>query len=148
MDKHELLEVMNEKMKSEYSVFTPFDPETLAGQCTGLARLCGDVKSAGGIEKFYHGYIMMENIGICGNILCDYIDWDVDNRLADELITAITLTWPKFSGDTSYPVPHPNYPGRPTEAYQQTNDLYVGEYGENRYQYFAYLVETLEILFS
>lgn len=50
--------------------------------------------------------------------------------------------WPLFSGDSVYPVPHPDTP--PNVAYYQaldTNTLWVGPYGDNRRNLLEFWIE-------
>ena len=86
------------------------------------------------------GQPFQEACGLCYNIrhwpsrVGDYyidMTWLKDYEL-------IMKSWPKYSGDESYPVPHPELD--PTTAYMtSTTSLWTGEYGENRREYARYL---------
>lgn len=52
--------------------------------------------------------------------------------------------WPLFSGDSCYPVPHPDPDTSPTDAYHQacyTGTMWVGPYGDNRRNLLEFWIE-------
>ena len=54
-------------------------------------------------------------------------------------------SWPKFSGNPDYPVPHPSLP--PREAFARCTEGKFNkdtEYGRNRRELLAFLIEQLE----
>jgi hypothetical protein len=82
------------------------------------------------------------------------------NQLDEELVQDIFKTWPKFTGDLTYPVP---CPGGHTvvdgvvvdgevvlgakaakAAYDAARDMYSGEYGALRIELLDHLIEFLE----
>jgi hypothetical protein len=77
------------------------------------------------------------------------------NQLDKELVQDIFKTWPKFTGDLTYPVP---CPGGHTvvdgevvfgakaakEAYNLAYDMYTGPYGALRLELLDHLIEFLE----
>ena len=69
--------------------------------------------------------------GICSNIPCN----------PDPLMTLFSK-WPEFSGCISFPVPHPEMDSH--DAYMNTPNLWVGEYGEARMRLLDFCIEELE----
>ena len=67
--------------------------------------------------------------GICINLArlpgLSFGDWEA-------LVSEAAATWPEYSGDQFYPVPHPDL--RPEAAYtaQREAEKWSGEYGESR----------------
>jgi hypothetical protein len=49
--------------------------------------------------------------------------------------------WLEYSGSGTYPVPHGTMP--PEVAFDRTSDLWVGEYGQARQRYIAFLLGAL-----
>ena len=81
--------------------------------------------------------------GICLNFE-DLLDREWVLIDSDELIQGIAATWPKFSGDISYPVPHASL--SPEEAYSKTNNLWDKRtrYGQDRRELLEFIIATLE----
>ncbi len=52
--------------------------------------------------------------------------------------------WSEWSGEFSYPVPSTNVYMSALEAFQQYDDLWVGEYGEARMRLLDFLIEESE----
>ena len=82
-----------------------------------------------------------EKSGICVMFL------DITYKcLADELARCGVswTTWPKYSGDIEYPVPHPEL--LPKIAYYKTRGehMWDDEYGANRMELLDWLIEQLD----
>lgn len=85
---------------------------------------------------------LCENYGICGNVallLAEEDQKDIEDTIGD-----LSQTWPKFSGYSTHPVPHPKM--EPFTAYRTLG--YDGimwdrsqEYGSNRWELLDYLIE-------
>lgn len=56
----------------------------------------------------------------------------------------VVKTWPKFSGDPEFPVPHPSLTGR--AAYLGEPDLWAGTYGDNRRELLAWVLSEQPVL--
>ena len=66
--------------------------------------------------------------GICSNVSDD--------------LAELFEKWPEFTGDSLFPVPHPQY--TPHDAYMKTHDLWIGEYGEARKRLLDFCIAELE----
>jgi len=71
-------------------------------------------------------------LGICSNIP-EWYGKDFEK---------LAKRWPKHSGSTRYPVPHPTM--GPKEAFQETMNLWEGEYGDNRWELLRWAIRELE----
>ena len=72
--------------------------------------------------------------GICSNIPCN-----------PSPLLMLFHKWPEFSGCISFPVPHPAHPDiDPHDAYMETENLWIGEYGEARMRLLDFCIEELE----
>lgn len=72
--------------------------------------------------------------GICTNIRC-----------SSKSLESLFQKWPEFSGCVTFPVPHPAHPEiTPHDAYMETTNLWVGEYGEARMRLLDFCIEELE----
>ena len=78
---------------------------------------------AGDMSKFD------EECGLCAN-----------TGLPDEFLHECAESWPEFSGDRDFPVPHPEL--SPDDAYF-TQPLYCGEYGEARKRYAWHILSSM-----
>lgn len=65
-------------------------------------------------------------VGLCSNL--DTLLHGDD--IAFDLVETLAEGWPHHSGDRYYPVRHPDMPC--IAAYDNTPNLWVGEYGDNR----------------
>lgn len=68
----------------------------------------------------------------------------IDEAVA--VMRGVFKKWPKFSGDTCYPVPHPEM--REVCAYDTTSDLWEEgtEYGDNRFELARFCVAELSLV--
>lgn len=57
-----------------------------------------------------------------------------------EKLAAAFKSWPMRSGDSVFPVPHPEMD--PEYAYLNSRDLWIDEYGFNRYQLLNHLIKV------
>ena len=84
------------------------------------------------LEQLIH---MRENgpndtsVGICMNLV-PYPD-----------LEDLVKSWPKFSGETVFPVSHPS--GTNSTGYFNTPNKWVGEYGAARYELLDHLIQEL-----
>ena len=78
--------------------------------------------------------------GICANTR--YIV-DDGSYVAYNVIEYLSPKWPKYSGDIAYPVPSPNGKETPMYAYNYSDNLWTGEYGQLRYELLDFLIEEL-----
>ena len=67
--------------------------------------------------------------GICVNLIehpqLPTADWEA-------LVAQATKTWPEWSGDPRYPVPHPDLPPESAYTAKWEVEKWSGEYGESR----------------
>lgn len=56
-------------------------------------------------------------------------------------VRAAAESWPEYSGDTQFPVPHPSLSAR--YAYIRTRDMWAGEYGDTRRRFCAHVADEL-----
>lgn len=76
------------------------------------------------------------HVGICGNI-------GTVSGGDDEQLDALFRSWPKFSGSVVYPVPGVDRM-TPSEAFVLTRDVWVGEYGDLRWELLEHCIAELE----
>ena len=79
-------------------------------------------------------------VGLCPN-LSEYL---LSRKVCiDEktFVRAAAESWPEYSGDTQFPVPHPSLSAK--EAYCQTRDMWAGEYGDTRRRFCAHVAAEL-----
>ena len=81
---------------------------------------------AGDMSELHEGCGLCENTG-----------------LPVEFLHECAESWPEFSGDHDFPVPHPEV--RPCVAYF-TQPLYCGEYGETRKRYAQHILNCLDAM--
>jgi len=91
------------------------------------------------------GEVTYTGTGICGNAdtllsLCcnDETPFDVYT-----LLGVACQAWSKHSGSYLWPVPSPNDKEDPMDAYEYSNNLWTGEYGQLRYELLDFLIEEL-----
>ena len=53
-------------------------------------------------------------------------------------------SWPRFSGDATYPVPAPDYDETPQGAFTMRYNKYEGEYGQSRIDLALHLLDNLD----
>ena len=91
--------------------------------------------------------------------ICRYVQSSLESdsdghRQVDAILQPIFRTWPKYSGDPWYPVPHPfqyEYSdeddicdlAKQAFEYDYEDDMWTGEYGELRKELLAFCVEQL-----
>lgn len=75
------------------------------------------------------------NVGICHNTLFDiWTDEEYNQYLT------IVKTWPKWSGNPYFPVPHPTK--GPHVAFNRgLENIWIGEYGQNRKELLDFLIQ-------
>lgn len=56
-------------------------------------------------------------------------------------VRAAAESWPEYSGDPTFPVPHPSLSAR--YAYIRTRDMWAGEYGDTRRRFCAHVADEL-----
>jgi hypothetical protein len=81
--------------------------------------------------------------GVCfhmANALPPRIKYDY-TRWAKQAIT----DWYLYTGDRTFPVPHPGYRNSPCDGYICAANVWVGEYGHNRRMYIGHLLMKLEV---
>ena len=61
------------------------------------------------------------------------------DALQNEFLELIKA-WPKFSGNATFPIPHPHMD--PRAAFIATDDMWAGTYGENRLEAVNWLLGT------
>ena len=75
--------------------------------------------------------------GICGNL-----------KAREQRLEFILLVkkWPKYSGNLSFPIPHPNYPNDPGTGYLEEEDMWNRSkaYGKLRWELLNWAIATLE----
>lgn len=87
--------------------------------------------------------IPFPRFGICTNASCHYVS------------SYLSQFWPLFSGDSNYPIPHPNM--EPEDAFNEFYDLWGDRaflhlrdpddhYRRNRWDYLDWLIDQLEEL--
>jgi len=66
-------------------------------------------------------------------------------RAVCDSFTRIMATWPRFSGDYLFPVPHPYMtPEHAFECCRHRDSFWLGEYGENRLQLLNHSILMIE----
>ena len=94
----------------------------------------------GDIEDIREWNQLERCVGLCNN--CFYM-FDCN----EFIITGIFELWEHYSGDFSYPVPHPELDdGSPETAYTEFGDLYEGAYGELRNDLYQFVKDNLKLL--
>jgi hypothetical protein len=58
------------------------------------------------------------------------------------MMNNLFISWPEYSGEPSYPVPHDTM--EPEEAYLEISDIWEGEYGDSRKRLLAFLIAELQ----
>lgn len=82
----------------------------------------------------------LANTGICDNV------WAAGYSIGGFLktINPIFKEWPSYSGDIVYPVPSPTPQRTPGKAFEFTDDLWIGRYGNLRMDLLNHCIKTLE----
>lgn len=101
------------------------------------------------VKKLRQGQLWDSTEGICNN-LEDTLTHEChpDTRAyykdspAHIWMRAVAKRWPKWSGDSVYPVPDSEL--LPDDAYQQYDEKWQGEYGDLRRELLDFLIEELE----
>ena len=92
--------------------------------------------------------------GICRYVQSSLASDRDGNRKVGAILKPIFRTWPKYSGNSWYPVPHPLQPEDADEddirylaeqAFEDeyADDMWTGEYGELRKELLAFCIEQL-----
>jgi hypothetical protein len=53
-------------------------------------------------------------------------------------------SWEHYSGNSTFPVPHPDFPDNPGKGFLNTDDLWIGEYGRLRRDLCRHFLKYLE----
>ena len=114
-------------MNTKQSISEQFSKEHLSAVLEAMIRVKG-------------GEIDATIFGICFNT--SQIVGD-DGCVAYDVIEYLSPKWPKYSGDIAYPVPSPNGKETPMYAYNYSDNLWTGEYGQLRYELLDFLIEEL-----
>jgi hypothetical protein len=72
--------------------------------------------------------------------ICSYLRRNAYTNLSE--LEEAFRRWPEYSGDVDYPVPY--WPMSPDAAYNATDDVWVGEYGEARLRLVDFLIGECE----
>lgn len=79
------------------------------------------------------------NVGICGNvnkhIQASWLGYG-------DCLTSLFMSWPKYSGNSAYPVPHPDCES--DCAYNATTMMWEGAYGDLRRELLDHCINELE----
>ena len=84
--------------------------------------------------------------GICTNVF--YMLRDIGPEAmasvsaCDDILEAIALTWPLYSGDASFPVPHETL--KPVDAYLDHPNKWTGQYGNSRKAFLDFAIAALQ----
>lgn len=79
-----------------------------------------------------------QGLGICGSITNLKI-----NVSGDVLVYSYSQEWPHFSGDVSYPIPHPTSKYYQTEAYHELDKWSDTVYGNMRRELCGYIATRI-----
>ena len=66
-----------------------------------------------------------------------------DKTIVYSVIEPIFRKWPHFSGSILYPIPDV-CSGDPSDAFNNTFDMYTGEYGKLRLELAQFMIDNLE----
>lgn len=80
------------------------------------------------------------NVGICGNVSKNIQTHWIGYG---DYLTSLFMSWPKFSGTSSYPVPLPGY-SYPDDAYNDIDMLWEGAYGDLRRELLDHCISELK----
>ena len=102
------------------------------------------------LQRFQRGglvHYFLPDLGICNN-LTRYLSL-VDGYVCEDLLTLfmdLMEEWPEFSGDRSYPVPHPSESPDRAFVLAPTGDMWSPEsaYGAARLRLLDWLIARLE----
>lgn len=111
----------------------------LKARVEALRDLAGSVDTGGD-----HQY----DSGICGNVQSILAERGYDHKYEDtrDALHECFRSWPKYSGDTGYPVPDPDHPkdaSKAFDAYYRNGNVWAGEYGELRYELLQHCITEL-----
>ena len=84
------------------------------------------------------------NVGICGNVSKNIQTHWIGYG---DYLTSLFMSWPKFSGTSSYPVPYPDCESdceSATYAYNATTMMWEGAYGDLRRELLDHCINELE----
>ena len=92
--------------------------------------------------------------GICAYVYAIHSPYPELNTLVDRILKPVFAKWPKYSGNSWYPVPHPNPVGDEDEgdlediaqyAFEDeyADEMWSGEYGALRKELLAFCIEQL-----
>lgn len=68
---------------------------------------------------------------------------DINRADVFSSLYALFEVWPEFSGNIDYPVKHPDYI-HPGGAFEEGDDLWVGEYGAARMRLLDWMIDELQ----
>lgn len=87
--------------------------------------------------------LFSEKGGICVGV--EYLTMNVEGTNdfeVAELMRAMFVTWPEYSGDSHFPVPFGNWSA--STIYFKAGNLWIGPYGESRLRLLSYMIEQLQ----
>jgi hypothetical protein len=100
--------------------------------------------------QMVRGNVLADNIarpafGICWHFQQAIWSMYPDVALApfSTALRVITAKWPGYSGSDAYPVEHPDY-NDPAQAFEDTDNLWIGVYGQNRMELLEFCIHWLE----
>jgi hypothetical protein len=108
------------------------------------------------LEQIMGGLRHETNLGLCGTVsrLLDTKGYLGGGHAWECIYRGLMADWPKSTGSTTYPVPNPDYLNGETlkacmnnEAkaiYHQTDDVWIGRYGELRLELAQYMFDTID----
>lgn len=79
--------------------------------------------------------------GICFQLSTAALPKDLHRVVNQETFGEIAKLWPKYSGDSDYPVPNPNGDFHPLVIYTITKNCWIGEYGALRVELLDWCIE-------
>ena len=114
--------------------------KTLLKNLKDVRRMVREHLSTGKASGRFYPYL-----GICNAVTCGESSPEVRSGCLD-LLSDLMEEWPEFSGDHSYPVPHPSE--NPERAFDlaSTEDMWNPEsaYGAARLRLLDWLIDQLE----
>ena len=81
------------------------------------------------------------DLGICYNLRFAGVP-GADDPGVYAIMRDLFLLWPKYSGDSFYPVPYDSM--EPVDAYLEIGNVWEGEYGASRKELLAFLIAQLQ----
>lgn len=113
--------------------------KTLMNILKDVRVLVHEFLSTGKIYGFYPG------LGICNAVTISEPSTEIRSGCLD-LLSDLMAEWPEFSGDPSYPVPHPDESPKRAFDHASTGDMWNpgSAYGAARLRLLDWLISKLE----